>query len=254
MLWIHITAGLAGLLFGFIALYARKGLRVHVAAGRVFVVAMAALTVSAVLLAAFVSPHPGNILMGFITLYLVATAWLTVRPAPQRRADIALAALGFGTGAYGLLISLAGFQTPSRAIEGIPAAMTLAFSVIVLLAASGDLRLLRGGRAEGPGRILRHLWRMGFALWIATLSFFIGQADELPAEVRQTGVLVLPVLAVTVTLLFWVVRQSWRVLRSSRRPLAAGGSRGAGGLSGQGLVHAENRSLVAGRGAPMPRE
>lgn len=221
MLWIHIAAGIAALLFGFIALYARKGLRVHVAAGRVFAVAMTVLTVSAVLIAAFVSVNPGNILAGLMTLYMVATAWLAVRPDPQRLAHVALAALGFGTAAYGLFISMVGFQAPGRAIGGIPAAMTLAFAVVVLLAASGDLRLLRGGLSEGPGRILRHLWRMGFALWIATLSFFFGQADEFPAEVRQTGVLSLPVLAVTATLLFWVVRQSWRVVRSSRRSRAA---------------------------------
>lgn len=216
MLWIHIAAGFAALLFGFIALCARKGLKVHVAAGRVFAVAMAVLTVSAVLIATFLSPNPGNIQMGFMTLYLVATAWLTVRPAQQRLPHVALAALGFSTGAYGLFFSMIGFQAPGRAIGGIPAAMTLAFAFIVLLAAMGDVRLLRVGRAEGPGRILRHLWRMGFALWIATLSFFIGQADEFPAEVRQTGVLVLPVLVVTATLLFWAVRQSWRVVRSRR--------------------------------------
>lgn len=254
MLWIHIAAGLAGLLFGFIALFARKGLRLHVAAGRVFVVAMVVLTVSAMLIAAFIRPHPGNILMGFITLYMVATAWLTARPTPLRRADVALAALGFGAGAYGILISLAGFQTPGRSIDGIPAAMTLVFSAIVLLAASGDLRLLVVGRAEGPGRILRHLWRMGFALWIATVSFFVGQADQFPAEVRQTGILVLPVLVVTVTLLFWVVRQAWRVLRSSRLPQAARGTPDAGELGGPGYVRAEGRSLEAGRGAPIPRK
>jgi hypothetical protein len=227
---------------------------VHVAAGRAFAVAMVGLTVSAVLLAAFVSPHPGNVLMGFITFYMVATAWLTVRPAPRRGPDVALATLGFGTGAYGVLISFAGFQTPGHAIDGIPAAMTLVFTVIVLLAAFGDLRMLTVGRAEGPSRILRHLWRMGLALWIATLSFFVGQADQFPAELRQTGILVLPVLAVTSTLLFWVARQAWRILWSSRLSQAGGSKSRVSEPVKQVSVHAWNRSWSAGRGAPMPRE
>ena len=48
MLWIHIAAGLAAITFGFVALHARKGRAVHVAAGRVFALAMVTMTVSAV--------------------------------------------------------------------------------------------------------------------------------------------------------------------------------------------------------------
>lgn len=38
------------------------------------------------------------------------------------------------------------------------------------------------------------------------MSFFLGQAGEFPAAVRATGVLALPVLAVTLTLLYWLAR------------------------------------------------
>jgi uncharacterized membrane protein len=231
MLWIHIAAGLAAIVFGFVALHARKGRPVHVAAGRVFVIAMATMTVSAVSIAAFVNANPGNILAGSMTFYLVATGWLAVRPDPPRLAHVALAALGFGAGAYGLFIASVAYQAPGRVIAGIPAVVTLVFGVVVLLAASGDLRLLRRGRIVGPARLLRHLWRMGFALWIATASFFLGQADEFPAAVRDSGVLAVPVLVVTGTFLFWGVRQSWRVVRSPRRSAAA---RAASGLSAAG--------------------
>lgn len=231
MLWIHIAAGLAAIVFGFVALHARKGRAVHVGAGRVFAVAMAAMTASAVLIAAFVNANPGNILAGSMTFYLVATGWMAVRPDPPRLAHVALAALGAGAGAYGLFIASVAYQAPGRIIAGIPAVVTLVFAIIVLLAVSGDLRLLRRGRLEGHGRLLRHLWRMGFALWIATASFFLGQADEFPPAVRASGVLAVPVLVVTGTFLFWVVRQSWRVVRSPRRSAA---SKVAPGLTAAG--------------------
>lgn len=226
MLWIHIAAGVAALLAGFVALYARKGGAAHIGAGRVFAVAMAVLTLSAVLIAAFVNPNPGNVQIGSMTLYFVATGWLAVRPEARRAPHVGLMALGAGTVAYGLFVSLAALQSRGT-IGGIPAGMTLAFAVVQLLAVAGDLRLLRRGWPEGVSRLLRHLWRMGFAMWIATVSFFLGQADEMPAELRQSGVLVLPVLAVTATVLFWVAKLAWRRIAGAPR---------------------------AGRGAPVPRQ
>ena len=77
----------------------------------------------------------------------------------------------------------------------------------------------------GAVRIARHLWRMSFALFIAALSFFLGQADELPRAWRIPQLLVIPPLAVLVTMIYWM----WRVrLRRSLRglvvPNAAPGS------------------------------
>jgi hypothetical protein len=50
---------------------------------------------------------------------------------------------------------------------------------------------------------------MCFALFIAALSFFIGQAKVIPEPYRNRGLLALPVLAVLVTMLYWL----WRVRR-----------------------------------------
>jgi hypothetical protein len=50
---------------------------------------------------------------------------------------------------------------------------------------------------------------MCFALFIAALSFFIGQAKVIPEPFRNRGLLALPVLAVLVTMLYWL----WRVRR-----------------------------------------
>lgn len=218
MLWIHIASGFIALLAGFVTLYAHKGSGGHRSAGRIFAYAMFVLTVSAGVIAAFLSPNPGNVLVAAVTLYLVATGWLAVRSGPDtaRRWYVGLAALGFAAGFYGLLIAGLAFQTPARAMGGIPAGMLLGFGVIALLAGAGDVRLLRRARLEGPRRLFRHLWRMGLALFTVTLSFFLGQADEFPMQIRQTGVLSLPVLVVAATLIYWVARQGLAMRRVGR--------------------------------------
>ena len=56
----------------------------------------------------------------------------------------------------------------------------------------------------------RRWWTLGamsFALFIAALSFFIGQAKVIPKPIRIVPLLVLPVLAVLVTMLYWM----WRI-------------------------------------------
>jgi hypothetical protein len=53
---------------------------------------------------------------------------------------------------------------------------------------------------------------MSFALFIAPMSFFFGQADVFPEALRIMPLLALPVLSVLVTMLYWV----WR-LRVKRR-------------------------------------
>jgi hypothetical protein len=55
---------------------------------------------------------------------------------------------------------------------------------------------------------------MSFALLIAAMSFFFGQSQVIPEALRSPGLLALPVLAVLVTMLYWLwqirVRQTLR--------------------------------------------
>ncbi|MDQ3949292.1 MAG: hypothetical protein M3282_03015, partial [Gemmatimonadota bacterium] len=91
--------------------------------------------------------------------------------------------------------------------NGMPAFPFLMFAVVGLLASVGDFRVVRAGALRGAPRLARHLWRMSFALFIAALSFFIGQAQVFPKPVRIPALLALPVLAVLVTMFYWL----WRV-------------------------------------------
>ena len=74
------------------------------------------------------------------------------------------------------------------------------------LAGAGDLRLIRSNPPRGAGRIARHLWRMSFALFTAAMSFFVGQAKVIPEPIRIRPLLALPVLAVLITMLYWLWR------------------------------------------------
>jgi len=100
-----------------------------------------------------------------------------------------------------------------------PAFPFFLFGVIGVLGSIGDLRALRSGVARGAPRLARHLWRMCTALLIASMSFFIGQAKVIPKPIRIMPLLALPILAVLVTMLYWV----WRIrIRRSTRGVVTG--------------------------------
>lgn len=61
---------------------------------------------------------------------------------------------------------------------------------------------------------------MCFALAIAALSFFVGQAKVIPEPIRIMPLLALPVLAVLATMFYWL----WRVrIRRNFRGVARAG-------------------------------
>lgn len=205
---IHIIAGLIALIAGAIALYSVKGSNLHRSAGVVFAIAMLTMTSSAVVMATFISPNRGNVVAGLTTFYLVATAWLTVRyPVEAVRGWLrGLMALALSVGTYALALGFEATQAP-HGIDGIPAPPIFMFAIVALGAAAGDARVLRAGRIEGAARIARHLWRMSFALWVAVLSFFLGQGKFFPEPLRHSiGLRAIPVVLVLVTMIYWIVR------------------------------------------------
>jgi hypothetical protein len=220
MVLVHVLAGSIALAAGAFALAAPKGSPRHRRAGRVFVVAMAVMTLSALVVAGWLHPNRINVLAALLTLYLVATGWLTMaRPAAASRTPLAAClVLAVGTGAFGAWLGVNALAGTAGAIPRAWAPMPLLFGAAAWLGALGDARLLRAGALAGPRRVARHLWRMGLALWIATSSFFLGQARQFPDAVRASGVLALPVLLLTLLLAWWL----WRTLRRPRTGPAAG--------------------------------
>ena len=196
LLFLHIAGASVAMIAGAVALIARKGERVHRAAGVIFVVSMVIMLAVAAGTSPFLpDPQPGQVYGGIFVIYLVATAWMTVkRPEGQ---------VGrFEVGAF-ILTVLLGLAGVIGALSG--DAPAWAFAMVAGLAAVGDLRVLRRGGVSGPSRIARHLWRMCAALFVATGSFFFGQADEIPAALRGQH-LMIPALAPLALMLFWLIR------------------------------------------------
>lgn len=218
MRWIHIIAGLVALASGAVALYAAKGSLLHRKSGMIFVIAMLVLTSSAVLMAAFLRPNRVNVIAGVLTFYLVSTALLTVRrPVDQARGLVAGFMLLAMTGsAYAFSLGFEAMGSVGGRVDGIPPQPLFMFGVVALLGGLLDARMLWTGSIEGAHRLARHLWRMGFAMWIATASFFLGQAKFFPEAIRTSGLLAIPVVLVLVVMLYWLVR----VLLKRRTPAA----------------------------------
>ena len=205
---VHIIAGSLGLVSGFVALYASKGAPLHRKAGMVFVCVMLTTSFTGLMIAAVRGVAPAiNIPVALLTAYLVITSLTTMRPpaAGARRLTIGLLLVALGVGLTNVTF---GFQAVARGGKEAGIAFPFfIFGLVALLGATGDVRVVRSGPLRGAHRIARHLWRMCFALAIAALSFFIGQAKVIPEPIRIMPLLALPVLAVLVTMFYWL----WRV-------------------------------------------
>jgi hypothetical protein len=87
------------------------------------------------------------------------------------------------------------------------------FGVVIALAVAGDVRMLLRGGVSGAKRMVRHLWRMCFALFVATASFFLGggsraglRARLFTPAIRKTHLPAVPVLIVLFMMIFWLCR------------------------------------------------
>jgi hypothetical protein len=92
-----------------------------------------------------------------------------------------------------------------------PPQTLLVFGVVSLIGAALDVRLCYVKRLVSAQRLVRHLWRMCFAMLIATGSLFAGQMQVFPALLRKASVvglplLLLPVLLVLLCSLYWLGR------------------------------------------------
>ncbi len=69
-------------------------------------------------------------------------------------------------------------RSPAPPEDGVPAGMNFFMGTVMLLAGAGDIRMLLGGGVAGAKRVVRHLWRMCFGLFIAAGSFFLGPSNR----------------------------------------------------------------------------
>jgi uncharacterized membrane protein len=216
LLPIHILAGGLALIAGAVALAAAKGARLHRRSGTLFVYAMLTMAIGGVLIAAVRGAAPAmNIPAGLTTAYLVVTGLITVRPpsAASRRVAVAAMIFGLSIGLTSVALAVAMLADGRAGRTGMAYPLFM-FGIVGLGAGLADVRVIRSGGVHGAARLTRHLWRMCFALFVATSSFFLGQAKVFPEAIRNSGILALPVLAVLASMLYWLWRTRGR--RSGR--------------------------------------
>ena len=214
LLSIHVAAGGLAIVLGAVALLVKKGGTVHRRSGLLFVCAMLVMGISASIL--------GNMGGGVMTVYFVGTALTTVRPVSAWTRTFNVAALIVVVGLALLTIGggVKAFNSPGGFLNGVPFVMHLFLATVMILAAAGDVRIMRFGVPRGGPRLARHLWRMCFALFIAAGSFFSIRervAKILPEPFTTAPMRVLPILLVFGAMFYWL----WRV-RGRRTPQTVG--------------------------------
>jgi uncharacterized membrane protein len=202
LLILHIAGGVVGIIAGIVTLFFRKGSKQHRLWGNVFFVAMLIMTGDALVIAVS-KAQVANSMAALMTAYLVLTAWAAAKRRegqPYRFDREAFFA------AVALVVAMLGFGLFGDFAPNEPRPVLFVFAAILALCAVGDFRVLLRGGVSGAQRIFRHLWRMCFALWIATASFFLGQAKVFSDAVRQSHVLVVPVILVIALMFYWMIR------------------------------------------------
>lgn len=167
---------------------------------------MLVLGVTALILGPFREPTPESPIPGILVCYFVATAWMTARRRDGKAGGFEKLACAIIL-AIAAAIIFAGFEAARLPAGQVPGPGAL-FGVggFCLLAGLLDLNFIWRGKLSARQRISRHLWRMCFAFFIATGSFFLGQQDVLPRSVRGSPILFVLAFAPFAVMLFWLVR------------------------------------------------
>jgi hypothetical protein len=221
LLFIHICSGTLGLLSGAVAMLFRKGSHRHVVAGDVFVISMLSLGLSGAMLALW-KHEVSNVVGGLFTCYLVGTAWSTARRRDtstgmlDRAALLFICSLAIGNIAVGIAAAMSSTGRAYGQMAG-PYFFT---GGLATLAAFGDVRIVVRGGITGTKRVVRHLWRMCFAWFVASGSLFLARPHLFPVVMRKTYMLVFLGFLPLLLMIFWLLRVS--VAKAYRKkPLVA---------------------------------
>lgn len=207
VLYLHIGGGTLGLVFGAAALVFRKGERLHRMAGGLFIVAMLTMAGIAAPVSILMADRV-NLVAAVLTLYLLSTSFAAVRRKDGGigRFEVAAFFVAVGVAAAGVFFIQEAAASPTGTIGGQPPQANYMFAGVASLAAACDLRVILRRGISGVQRIARHLWRMCFALFVASGSLFLGQAEIFPEPLRSSPMLFVLALAPLAFLLFWLLR------------------------------------------------
>lgn len=203
----HFWIGCLALFAGFAALVARKGGVAHRSAGATFALTMALLSLSGLWLS-LAREIVFTVILSIIAFHCIATGWMAARGDAKPWAMLGrVSPVGSALATAGALLGgLAAAAAPNGELSGLPpgAFFVLAAAGAALLAT--DVRYAVRSTPEPRRRIARHLWRMGFAFFLATGIFFFGNNHVLPEALRTPWLLAAPVIAVVGWTLFYAAR------------------------------------------------
>jgi hypothetical protein len=207
-LLLHVAGGVAGTVTGFVALSVTKGAPLHKRTGVAFVGAMLLMGLVGAAIAAY-EGNVGSVIGGLMTAYLVVTAMTTMRETTptSHRIDIVAMSVALTMGGLSVLSALARMIQGVWLVRGVPVMVSFIMGAIVLSAGLSDVRIVRHGALRGLPRLVRHLWRMCFGLFIASGSFFLGQAHVIPKAVRYWPALWTLAFLPLGAMLYWL----WRI-------------------------------------------
>jgi uncharacterized membrane protein len=215
ILLVHVIAGALGLLSGYVALSVSKGAPLHRKSGMLFVYVMVIMSVTGLLVSAVRGIAPAiNVPTALLTFYMVITGMASVGPRAgwSRRFDTAAMIMAFGIAALCLVLAVRGLG-----IGGAEAGMAyplVLFGAAAVMAGVGDRRVIRDGALKGAPRLMRHLWRMCFAMFLSSIAFYLGP-DRLPEALR------IPALRVGAVLLPLGVIAYWKWRMRAKRSIAS---------------------------------
>ncbi len=212
---LHIGGGVLALVAGTVAVFARKGGRLHRRAGTLFFVSMLVMAAFAAYLAVVRPGQLVNLFIAAFTTYLVTTAWFAARHRDGENGlgeKIALLVAICLCAPFAVLSFQLAFGLPPLFKSAIPfkGAVLIAiysFTAVLFIAVLGDAKVVFGGGIAGTSRIARHLWRMCLGLTLATGSAFTnGFARFLPGPYHVPLAFFLPQFVPLILLIYWMIR------------------------------------------------
>ena len=212
---LHIGGGMLALVAGTIAVFARKGGRLHRRAGTLFFVSILVMAAFAAYLAVVMPGQLVNLFIAAFVTYLVTTAWLAARHRDGEAGlgeKIALLVAICLCAPFAILSFQLAFGLPPLFKSAVPfkGAVLIAiysFTIVLLIAVLGDAKVVFGGGIMGTARVARHLWRMCLGLTLATGSAFTnGFARFLPGPYHVPLAFFLPQFVPLILLIYWMIR------------------------------------------------
>jgi len=207
LVFVHILSGAIGLLSGFAILLFKKATQLHKRIGKLFFCAMMLLGLTGAVVG-FVRWVPLSALNGLLVCYFVLTSLLAIQKEQPITVPLEriLALFGAALVVSYILSGNIARSMPEGMLGGFDSIAYFVFGLIAAFAVASDAAYLLKHNHSVRSRVIRHLWRMLFPLFMATAAFFLGQAKLFPPHIQQSLIIIVPVIMVIAALLFWVAR------------------------------------------------